>query len=160
MKKIKYIRLEHLNLLLKYLYTEKEDFIRFSKIGWSNKNIESHLKKNNNFSIGYFYKGKICGVLLGEKIINQSKFDLEVYIMLVSKHIRRNNIGSSILNFIEKNKNLNQISKIYLEVSENNLEAIKFYEKNNFVFLKFRHNYYRDYDNGKIINAKCYTKLI
>ena len=78
--------------------------------------------------------------------------------MFVSKYFRRNNIGSSILKNIEINKNSNKITRVYLEVAENNLGALRFYEKNNFVFLKFRHNYYKN--NNKIINAKCYTKLI
>ena len=158
MKNIKYLKYEDLVLVSNFFSLYKDEFIEFSKIGWSNKNIENHFKKENNFSIGYFYKYKLCGILIGEKIINDKKFDLDIHIMFVSKHIRRNNIGSSILNFIENNKNLNDISKIYLEVSEHNLEAIRFYEKNNFVFLKFRHNYY--IDNNKTINAKCYTKII
>ena len=48
------------------------------------------------------------------------------------------------------------ISKIYIEVSENNHPAIKFYEKNNFVFFKFRHNYYSI--NNKKLNAMCFSK--
>ena len=96
--------------------------------------------------------------MIGEKIVNEKNFDLEMHLIFISKKNRRQNIASSILDFIEINKNLLNISKIYLEVSENNLGAIAFYEKNNFVFLKFRHNYY-NYKN-KIINAKCYTKKI
>ena len=135
-----------------------KEFNKFSKLGWGFKNIKSHFQKNNNFSIGYFYKNKIYGILIGEKIINKTQFDLDVHIMFVSKYFRRNNIGSSILKNVEINKNSNKITRVYLEVAENNLRALRFYEKNNFVFLKFRHNYYKN--NNKIINAKCYTKLI
>ena len=135
-----------------------KEFNKFSKLGWGFKNIKSHFQKNNNFSIGYFYKNKIYGILIGEKIINKTQFDLDVHIMFVSKMSRRNNIGSSILNFVDSEKHINNISKIYIEVSEKNTEAIKFYEKNNFVFFKFRHNYY--YNNGIKNNAKCYLKKI
>ena len=76
----------------------------------------------------------------------------------ITKINRRSNIGTNLINFIETNKKTNNISKIYLEVSENNTGAIKFYEKNNFVFFKFRHNYYKDKNEN--INAKCYMKKI
>ena len=158
MKIIKHLKYEDLFLVTDFFSIYKEEFNKFSKIGWSNKNIENHFKKKNNFSIGFFYKDKLCGILIGEKIINDKKYDLDIHIMFVSKYFRRNNIGSSILSNIEINKSFNKINRIYLEVAENNLGAIRFYEKNNFVFLKFRHNYYKN--NNKIINAKCYTKLI
>lgn len=141
-----------------FILNQKLDFDKFKKIGWCFKNIENHFNKNNNLSIGYFYKNELIGIMIGEKIVNEKNFDLEMHLIFISKKNRRQNIASSILDFIEINKNLLNISKIYLEVSENNLGAIAFYEKNNFVFLKFRHNYY-NYKN-KIINAKCYTKKI
>ena len=43
------------------------------------------------------------------------------------------------------------------EVSDKNKEAINFYEKNNFVFLNFRHNYYNY--NNETFNARCYQKI-
>jgi len=48
------------------------------------------------------------------------------------------------------------ISKIYLEVAENNISAIDFYKKNEFVFSNLRHNYY--IQESKNISAQCYYK--
>ena len=158
MKTFKNITSEDLVELNKLIYNEKREFNFFFKLGWNYKSIENHLKKNNNFSVGCFFDSQLCGILLGEKIYNNSHFDLEVHIMFVSKHYRRNKIGTKMLNYIEINRNITKISKLFLEVSENNMEAIKFYEKNNFVFFNFRHNYYRD--DNKNINAKCYSKII
>ncbi len=158
MKIIKNISSKDLLSVINFINCEIKDFNKFSKLGWNYKNIENHFKKNNNFSIGYFDRNKIYGILIGEKIKQSTKFDLEVHIMFVNKNIRRNNVGSNMLNYVESNKKFNNISKIYLEVSEDNTYAIKFYEKNNFVFLNFRHNYYKY--NGKIVNAKCYSKII
>ena len=158
MKKIKNLEIKDFNQVNKLLLNESNEFNKFTNIGWNNSSIENHLYKNNNFSLGFFHNNEILGILVGDKIPNNLDFELEIHIMFISKHMRRNNIGSSLLNYIEKNKKLNGISKIYLEVSENNSEAIKFYEKNNFVFYKFRHNYYKD--NNNFINAKCYIKTI
>ena len=158
MNNIKYINNDDLLLLNKLILKEKKDFNKFIKIGWNKKNIENHFKKDNNFSIAYIYNNEITAILIGEKIIGKDSFDLEVHLMFVSKKMRRNKIGSNLLKYIERSKKKTNISKIYLEVDESNLGAIKFYEKNNFVFFKFRHNYYKD--NYKKSNAKCYTKII
>ncbi len=158
MKNIKQLQEEDFLSIITLVENEKSDFNNFIKLGWGIKNIKNHLKKNNNFSIGYFEKSKLIGILIGEKINFDNNFDLEIHIMFVPKKNRRKNIGSRLINFIEINSNLTNITKIFLEVSENNLEAIKFYEKNNFVFFKIRHNYYKD--NKKKINAKCYFKVI
>ncbi len=155
---IKNLEVNDLMLISEFMYDNEKNFNKFSKIGWTYKNIEKHFYKSNNYSIGCFINNKICGILIGEKIENQINFDLDIHIIFVSNNYRRKKIGSKIMNFIESNNNFTKISKIFLEVSEKNSEAIKFYEKNNFVFLKFRHNYYKDKE--KYIKAKCYFKNI
>ena len=158
MKTIRNINIEDFDIINQLFVSEISEFHKFSDIGWGINGIKSHLCKKNNFSLGYSLNNKIYGVLIGEKIANDTKYDLEVHIMFVSKYFRSYNIGTSLLKFIEINKDLNNITKIYLEVSENNSNAIRFYEKNNFVFFKFRHNYYKN--NNNVINAKCYYKTI
>ena len=92
-------------------------------------------------------------------IINyDNKTELEIHVLFTSKDYRRKEIATKLLQHINYNKNTNYISKIFLEVADNNIKAINFYEKNNFVFFRFRHNYYND--NGNSINAKCYSKII
>lgn len=49
--------------------------------------------------------------------------------------------------FIEKITDKN----IFLEVRESNLRAIKFYEKNNFIKISERKNYYKDNSENAII---------
>ena len=156
MKTIKKLKSKNLGTLYNFLIEEKYTFSEFLNIGWSQENIKNHFDKKNNLSIGYFYKDKLFGVLIGEIIPTIECFDLEVHIILVSKSLRRKKIGTNLIRYIESNRQLLDISKIYLEVAENNLSAIKFYEKNNFVFSKFRHNYYKY--NNKNINAMCYFK--
>ncbi len=88
-------------------------------------------------------------------MIDSNKLELEIFIVYVAHKYRRNNIATKLLQFIETNK---KISKIFLEVSEDNYIANRLYEKNSFVFLKFRHNYYKN--NSKLKKAKCYIKNI
>ena len=156
MNKISSINKEHLILIINFINDNSDEFNYFKNIGWNIKNIESQFSKDNNYSLGYFEDNNLVGVLIGDTIKNDKEYDLELHILFVSKEERRKKIATKLLNYIETN-NLN-FSKIFIEVAEDNVTAINFYQKNNFVFLNFRHNYYRY--NDKNIHAKCFIKNI
>ena len=156
MNRISLINKENLLSIINFINDNSDDFNYFKNIGWNIKNIESQFSKNNNYSLGYYQADNLVGVLIGETIKNDKEYDLELHILYVSKDQRRKKIATKLLNYIETN-NLN-FSKIFIEVAEDNVEAINFYQKNNFVFLNFRHNYYRF--NDKNIHAKCFIKNI
>ena len=156
MNRISLINKERLISVINFINDNSDEFNYFKNIGWNIKNIESQFSKDNNYSLGYFEDNNLVGVLIGDTIKNDKVYDLELHILFVSKDERRKKIATKLLNYIETN-NLN-FSKIFIEVAEDNVEAINFYQKNNFVFLNFRHNYYRY--NDKNINAKCFIKKI
>ena len=156
MNRISLINKEHLLSIINFINDNSDEFNYFKNIGWNIKNIESQFSKDNNYSLGYFQDNNLVGVLIGDTIKNDKEYDLELHILFVSKDLRRKKIATKLLNYIETN-NVN-FSKIFIEVAEDNVEAINFYQKNNFVFLNFRHNYYRY--NNKNIHAKCFIKKI
>ena len=156
MNRISLINKENLFSIINFINDNSDEFNYFKNIGWNIKSIESQFSKDNNYSLGYFEDNNLLGVLIGDTIKNDKVYDLELYILFVSKDERRKKIATKLLNYIETN-NLN-FSKIFIEVAEDNEEAINFYQKNNFVFLNFRHNYYRY--NDKNIHAKCFIKKI
>ena len=156
MNRISLINKEQLSSIIKFIDDNSDEFNYFKKMGWNIKNIESQFSKNNNYSIGYYEVDDLVGVLIGDIIKNDNTYDLELHILFVSKGLRRKKIATKLLNYIETN-NVN-FSKIFIEVAEDNVGAISFYQKNNFVFLNFRHNYYRY--NDKNIHAKCFIKKI
>ena len=156
MNRISLINKEHLISIINFINDNSDEFNYFKNIGWNIKNIESQFSKDNNYSLGYFQDNNLVGVLIGDTIKNDKEYDLELHILFVLKDERRKKIATKLLNYIETN-NLN-FSKIFIEVAEDNVEAINFYQKNNFVFLNFRHNYYRY--NDKNIHAKCFIKNI
>ena len=156
MNRISLINKEQLSSMIKFIEDNSNEFNYFKMIGWKLNNIETQLSKNNNYSIGYYEADNLAGVLIGDTIKNDNAYDLELHILFVSKDLRRKKIATKLLNYIETN-NIN-FSNIFIEVAEDNVEAINFYQKNNFVFLNFRHNYYRY--NNKNIHAKCFIKKI
>ena len=156
MNRIIILSKEQLLSIIKFIDDNSDEFNYFKKIGWNIKNIESQFSKDNNYSLGYYEGNILAGILIGDTIKNEKYNDLELYILFVSKEHRRKQIATKLLNYVETN-NIN-FSKIFIEVAEDNVEAISFYQKNNFVFLNFRHNYYKY--NDKNIHAKCFIKKI
>ena len=156
MNRISILNKEQLLSITKFIDNNGHEFNYFKKIGWNIKNIESQFNKDNNYSLGYYEANNLAGILIGDTIKKEKYNDLELYILFVSKELRRKQIATKLLNYVETN-NIN-FSKIFIEVAEDNVEAISFYQKNNFVFLNFRHNYYRY--NDKNIHAKCFIKKI
>ena len=156
MNSISVINKEKLSSIIKFMDYNSDEYSYFKKIGWSLKNIESQFNKVNNYSLGYFKANNLVGLLIGDAIKNDKDYDLELHILFVSKDQRRKQIATKLLNYVETN--IIKFSQIFIEVAEDNLDAISFYQKNNFVFLNFRHNYYRY--NDKNIHAKCFIKKI
>jgi len=153
---ISQINKEELSSIIKFMNDNSDEYSYFKKIGWNQKNIESQFNKFNNYSLGYFKANNLVGLLIGDAIKKDKDYDLELHILIVSKDQRRKQIATQLLNYIETN--IIKFSQIFIEVAEDNLDAISFYKKNNFVFLNFRHNYYR-YDE-KNVHAKCFIKKI
>ena len=156
MNSISLINKEKLSSIIKFMNDNSDEYSYFKKIGWNLKNIEGQFNKVNNYSLGYFKANNLVGLLIGDAIKNDKDYDLELHILFVSKDQRRKQIATKLLNYVETNKI--KFSQIFIEVAEDNVEAINFYQKNNFVFLNFRHNYYRY--NDKNIHAKCFIKKI
>ena len=156
MNSISQLNKEELSSIIKFMDENSDEYSYFKKIGWNLKNIESQFNKVNNYSLGFFMANNLVGLLIGDAIKSDKDYELELHILFVSKDQRRKQIATKLLNYVETN--IINFSQIFIEVAEDNLDAISFYKKNNFVFLNFRHNYYR-YDD-KNVHAKCFIKKI
>ncbi len=92
-------------------------------------------------------------IMLGFIIISVIEDESEIIDLIISEKHQRQGFAQILLNnsidiIIKKN-----VSHIYLEVHEDNSNAIKFYKKNNFVEISIRHNYY-NYNKSAIIMNK------
>ena len=86
------------------------------------------------------------------------KIEYEILLLYVKTNKRRLGHASKLLDCILEISNINNFSKIYLEVASNNLYAIKIYKKNEFLKTGIRKNYYLS--KNKKINAYCFEKII
>lgn len=105
------------------------------------------LKKISGFDLSIDDFSKIYIYLLDNNIVGFINYSFIYeraelnYIYVVDK-FRNNGIGIKLLDFFENDCVKSNIKNITLEVSEDNLPAIKLYIKKNFKTVSIRKNYY------------------
>ncbi len=81
---------------------------------------------------------------IGHKYKNEYGNEAELYNFAVAKKYQNKGVGEKLLSkFTEVAKN-NRIALIWLEVRKSNINAIRFYRKNNFCASYQRKNYYNN----------------
>lgn len=141
--KISKMNIDDLNKISPVLLTEFDDFWNYNilKSELENENSKYIVAKNNDEIVGF------AGIWI-------SIDEAHVTNIVTKKDLRKNGIGSTLLEeLINLSKNLNLVS-ITLEVNENNLDAIKLYEKFGFEKLGIRKKYYNNTDNALIMTKK------
>lgn len=75
-----------------------------------------------------------------------SNFEIiDILNIAVNPKYQNQQIGTTLINYVINNKKEEE-NKIMLEVREDNINAIKFYQKNNFITINKRKKYYKDID--------------
>jgi len=131
----------------------------FLNIGWSLDQFKNQLLKDINYSLGIFKNNKLEGFIIGDIISVENIKEYEILLIYVNKQKRNLGNATKLLKNIPLIFNEKQLKKIYLEVAENNLGAIKFYKKNGFKRLGMRKNYY-NLQNEIKIDAFFFEKKI
>ena len=92
--------------------------------------------------IGYEINGEIISFLNYSLIYDR----IEIEYIYTNDDYRNQGIASKLLNYLIELGNANNCLNITLEVRSSNVEAINFYEKNDFKKVSIRKNYYKDED--------------
>ena len=118
---------------------------------WSYDVLEEELECDNSYVIvAKVGENTIVG-FAGLKVILD---EADIMNIVVKKDFRHNGIGSVLLeNLINYSKDLN-LKTITLEVNENNLSAIRLYDKFSFDKLGIRKNYYDGKSDAIIMSKK------
>ena len=140
--KISKMTLSDLNSIQNILYSDFNDF-------WTYSSFQQELECENS----YFIVGKINEEIVGFAGLKSIVDEANIMNIVVKKDFRHNNIGSMLLeNLIcyAKNQNLKTVT---LEVNENNLSAIRMYDKFDFNHIGIRKKYYNG-ESDAIIMSK------
>jgi len=117
---------------------------------WNENMLKTELQ--NPFST--YIIAKLGKEILGFAGIIDTVDQMEITNIVVKKNYRNKGIGNILLNkLISISKEINK-NEIILEVNENNIPAIKLYEKNGFKKCGLRKKYYNNTDNAIIMNLK------
>lgn len=104
-----------------------------------NYKIDDNIFDNVFRNVILYEENNIKGVLVYDLIYDR----IEIDYIFVKEEFRRKGIASKLLNYIENNNTLKNIS---LEVRTSNSSAIAFYESKGFEKVAVRKNYYNDED--------------
>ena len=118
---------------------------------WSFDVLEEELECDNSYVIvAKVDENTIVGFAALKVILDEA----DIMNIVVKKDFRHNGIGSVLLeNLINYSKDLN-LKTITLEVNENNLSAIRLYDKFSFDKLGIRKNYYDGKSDAIIMSKK------
>ncbi len=120
-----------------------DEIIKLGKI--VNEDFEKIFKINNLNRIEkiyvYLYDNKVTGFIH----ISSNYEIIDILNIVVDPKYEKQGIGTKLINYIIKKKDT-IASKIMLEVREDNLKAINFYQKNHFTIIAKRQNYYKNKD--------------
>jgi ribosomal-protein-alanine N-acetyltransferase len=107
---------------------------------WSYSIFKSELENPNSFYI----MAKQNNIIIGFAGIWQSVDDIHITNIVVKKPYRNNGVGSMLLNKLIQICKSKKTSSITLEVSIQNVPAIKLYEKYGFKNVGIRKKYYNN----------------
>ena len=141
--KICKMSIEDLKSIKSILYSNFDKF-------WSYDVLEDELECDNSYVIVAKNSENIIVGFAGLKVILD---EANIMNIVVKKDFRHNGIGSILLeDLINYSKNIN-LKTITLEVNENNLSAIRLYDKFSFDRLGIRKKYYNG-ESDAIIMSK------
>lgn len=122
--------------------------LSFTK-SWSQSTFRDMFEDNVHYSGSLILLEKtIIGFIICSKIVDEA----EIITICISPEHRGKGYASQLLQHEMTHLRQIEIKKLFLEVNEFNLEAIKLYQKLQFQQVALRKNYYKTND-GKTANA-------
>ena len=107
---------------------------------WSKKQWSSEFKKKGIKVFGLLVSNLIVGICVFQVILDEAQINYFV----VKQKFRKKGFGSCLMSFLIKWCIKFNVNKLFLEVSQNNITAQKFYNHFDFSTVGIRNNYYKD----------------
>lgn len=144
---IEKMTLEYLNNLSSNLTTEFDDFWNFNILyeDFNNPNCHYFIAKLDNKIVGFFG----ISIVLDEATINN---------IVVNKYYRNQGIGNLMIKYLINFCSSKNVSYIFLEVNEKNLDAYNLYKKNGFEDIGIRKKYYNNCNDAIVMKLLINSK--
>ena len=108
----------------------------------------SQKRSRNKFGMTTEDEINFCGYILWREVEDEA----EILILVIAPPFQGSGMGTLLLNALSKRLSKKNISKLFLEVAEDNNAAQSFYLKNGFSILGKRKNYY-ERPNNKFVDG-------
>lgn len=105
---------------------------------WTRESLEQSIDSSNSILVLATIDEEIAGFL----IASETTFELDIYLIVVSKTFKRQYIGTKLLDYLMKYGQVKNIEFIMLETRASNASARGLYQKVGFEEVGQRKNYY------------------
>ena len=120
---------------------------------WSKKQWANEFKKEGIKVIGLLLSNLVIGICVFHVVFDEAQINFFV----VKQKFRKKGFGSYLMSYLIKQCEKLNIKKLFLEVSENNDTAKKFYSSFDFSTVGIRRNYYKDGSDALLKEKKLTT---
>ena len=121
---------------------------------WSKKQWENEFKKDGSKIFGLLRANLIIGICVFQVVLDEAQINYFV----VDQKFRKKGFGSFLMSYLIKQCEKLNINKLFLEVSNTNFTAEKFYSRFDFSTVGIRKNYYKDGSDGLLKEKTLITK--
>ena len=121
---------------------------------WSKKQWTNEFKKKGIKVFGILLSNLLIGICIFHVVLDEAQINF----FAINHKYRKKGFGTYLMNYLIKECEKLNISKLFLEVSHNNFIAEKFYSRFNFSTVGIRRNYYKDGSDALLKEKKLTTK--
>jgi len=121
---------------------------------WSKKQWASEFKKEGIKVFGLFLSNLVIGICVFHVVLDEAQINFFV----LDQKYRKKGFGTYFMSYLIKECEKSNLTKLFLEVSNTNFIAEKFYNGFNFYTVGKRRNYYRDGSDALLKEKKLTTK--
>ena len=121
---------------------------------WSKNQWVNEFKKDGIIVFGLLLPDEVIGICVFQVILDEAQINYFV----INQKFRQKGFGTYLMSYLIKYCEKLNVNKLFLEVSQTNIKAEKFYTNFDFFTVGFRRNYYRDGSNALLKEKILTTK--
>ncbi len=121
---------------------------------WSKKQWANEFRKKDIKIFGLSHANSVIGICVFQII----KDEAQINYFVINQKYREKGFGSYLMSSIIEYCEKFSVNKLFLEVSQTNIKAEKFYASFDFFTVGIRRNYYRDGSNALLKEKILTTK--
>lgn len=125
---------------------------QFGVHGWQTDLFKTELGKENHFAFVAVCGEEVVSFVFVMKTYGEKGEDFNVLNIATKKSFENKGIATKLVMFLEDYAKKQGVFQLWLEVRENNLNAITFYKNFGFKLDYVRKNYYANGDNALVMS--------